>query len=109
LLSQVPGTAVAKSRHHHAPKFKLSVSVDGPGTVTSDAGGIDCPDDDCKASFPAGAQVTLSAEPDGDATFSSWGDDCSSTPNTASCVLEMDANESASAVFASSTALEAAP
>lgn len=48
---------------------------DGTGTVTSSPAGIDC-GSTCSAKFDWGTAVTLTARPDGNSKFSSWGSAC---------------------------------
>ncbi|EGV32502.1 hypothetical protein ThidrDRAFT_1352 [Thiorhodococcus drewsii AZ1] len=65
----------------------LSVSVSGPGSVSSAPAGILC-GVDCQEDFPAGTQVTLTALPNLGASFSGWSGACSVT--NASCIVPMD-------------------
>ena len=56
----------------------LSLSVSGPGTVTSDVGGILCGrgGDSCSATLPAGTQMTLTGTVDFGGVFGRWSDPC---------------------------------
>jgi hypothetical protein len=83
----------------------LSVSVTGPGSVTSAPTGILC-GVDCQEDFPAGTQVTLTALPNPGARFLGWSGDCTGT--NASCTLTVDRDHSVQAQF-STTATEALP
>ena len=64
-----------------APRYSVSVSVSGPGTVTSGPAGIACPDT-CSGTFPG--SVTLTAAPSAGATFRGWAGACS---GTSTCVI----------------------
>jgi hypothetical protein len=54
---------------------KLSVTVDGSGTVTSDPPGLACSSGSCSASFPKGTQVRLTATTTS-MTFLGWSGAC---------------------------------
>jgi carboxypeptidase T len=73
----------------------MSVSVVGPGTVTSNPAGISCPSD-CAENFGFGTPVVLTATPDTGAAFTGWSGDCS---GTGTCNLTMDAPHSVTATF----------
>ena len=75
--------------------LSVSTAGTGTGTVTSSPEGIAC-GLGCSASFPHGAEVTLSATPDPGSVFTGWSGDCT---GTATCVITMDADRSASATF----------
>ena len=79
----------------------LSVNTSGPGdgTVTSDQGGISCPNV-CSASFLRGTTVTLTATPIGNSVFAGWrgGAPCEAF-GTAPCTVTMNDNLSANARF----------
>jgi hypothetical protein len=79
----------------------LSVNTSGPGdgTVTSDQGGISCPNT-CSASFIRGTTVvTLTATPIGNSVFVGWrGGPCEAF-GTGPCMITMDDNRSANARF----------
>lgn len=74
----------------------LAVSVSGPGTVTSDSGGIAC-GDACTALL-AGGSVTLTARPTAGARLVAWNGACTGT--AATCTLAMSEPRAAVAVFA---------
>jgi hypothetical protein len=78
------------------PKFKLTVSEAGSGTVTSSPGGIDC-GLDCDEEYERGTVVTLipSAAPGSD--FKGWTGACA---GTGTCEVTIDAAKSVSAQFA---------
>jgi Divergent InlB B-repeat domain len=54
----------------------LTVRIDGPGLVTSEPDGIQCPDS-CDARFAADESVALTASARPGATFAGWSGDCS--------------------------------
>ena len=77
---------------------ELIVVVDGPGAVTSEPAGIDCPANACTASFPSDSVVTLTADPDPDRQFTGWsGAGCSGTALT--CQVTMDQAQTVTATF----------
>jgi alpha-tubulin suppressor-like RCC1 family protein len=69
---------------------------DGLGTVTSAPAGIAC-GQTCAGSFISGSQVTLTAAPDVDSTFSGW-TGCDSVSGT-TCTVAMSNTRSVSAIF----------
>lgn len=69
----VIGTLALAHRVDAAPI--LAVAVGGPGVVTSDAAGISCPPT-CKAQFPRGTHVSLTAEPADNNDFAGWTSPC---------------------------------
>ena len=77
--------------------YTLSVSVIGSlnGTVTSSPSGINC-GSTCSASFSAGTQVTLIANPVSGSTYT-WGGACS---GNGSCVVTMNSDQFVFASFA---------
>jgi hypothetical protein len=80
---------------------ELTVTVTGTGgTVTSAPAGIDCPPT-CGASFPPNTPVRLTATGHGASFLSTWDGVCQSSQNQAQCNLTMNADQSASADFAS--------
>lgn len=69
---------------------QLSVVHNGPGTVTSNVGGINCGSGSgCTASLAAGTQVTLTATPAPHSAFVSW-TGCTSSVNTCTVTLGAD-------------------
>lgn len=75
------------------PPVEVTVTITGDGTVTSNPPGISCGEPGCLGSFPAGDQVTLTA----DGTFRGWGGACSGTEP--SCALVPEAATSVTAAF----------
>jgi outer membrane protein assembly factor BamB len=84
-----------------ATSVVLSVSVAGPGSVTSSQG-ISCPSQ-CSAIVPRGTAVTLTA---GAGLFSSW-QGCVS--NTTTCTLTLDAATTVTAFFSDPQSLPPPP
>jgi uncharacterized protein (DUF2345 family) len=76
--------------------LSVSKAGTGSGTVTSYPQGIDC-GATCSAQYANGTQVTLTAQPDANATFAGWSGACS---GTGTCSVTMDATKSATATFA---------
>ena len=68
----------------------------GTGTVASSPAGIDC-GTTCSASFANGTQVTLTATPSSNSTFSGWSGACT---GTGTCQVTMDQVRSVTASFA---------
>jgi hypothetical protein len=80
----------------------LSVTVQGEGAIVSTPPGLKCVSDAetmrCQARFPERSRVTLSAIPErAGPAFVRWGGGCSG--NQRECVLRMNENRSAVAVF----------
>lgn len=73
----------------------VSRSGSGGGAIVSSPDGIDC-GQTCSASFPMGTAVTLTATPEGTASFTGWSGDCE---GTGTCSLTMDADRSVVARF----------
>ena len=73
--------------------YTLSVTVSGPGTVTSTPAGITCSAGTCSASFPTGSDVTLTAS---GGTLTGWGGACA---GTAVCSVTMTGAKAATATF----------
>lgn len=69
----VSATFVRKTAH-------LSLTVSGPGSVTSVPSGIECgrAGEQCSADFPAGTQVTLTPEVSSGGLFGVWSERCRS-------------------------------
>jgi Divergent InlB B-repeat domain len=79
------------------PQNTLTVGTSGSGSVTSDTGGIDCPDTSCSAVYPLGTAVTLTANADGGAVLAGWSGACSGIAPT--CVVTMNGPHAATATF----------
>ena len=83
-----------------APQIALTVTTEGmaAGRVTSSPEGIDC-GSTCSAGFTAGTEVTLTAAPEDDAGFLSWGGDCASEGSSLECTLTLNQARAAAATF----------
>ena len=77
----------------------LSVTVNGPGTVTSNPAGISCTSGTCTAMFNATDNVALMETPTGFASFTGWMGACT---GTGGCNVQMTGDRSVTAGFASS-------
>jgi PKD repeat protein len=75
---------------------RLSVTVSGPGSVTSSPSGISCPGD-CSETYPEGTSVTLTASPSPGSTFTGWSGACKGKSLT--CKLRMKGTRSITASF----------
>ena len=73
----------------------LTVTVNGPGSVTSAPAGISCPGT-CSAPFADGTRVTLAAEARPGDQFSNWAGACSGSRD---CSLSLSADASVTAMF----------
>lgn len=83
------------------PTFRtmtVTKSGTGAGTVTSAPVGIDC-GATCAYSFFDGEIVTLTPTASSGSTFTGWAGDCTGTPATNPCVVNMIADFAATAVF----------
>jgi len=78
----------------------LTVTREGPGTVTSDPTGIDC-GDTCTQSYPLGTVVTLTATPSPGARFVGWSGD----PDCADGSVTLDKAKTCTATFAALSSL----
>ncbi|HTH66158.1 MAG TPA: hypothetical protein VL563_15860 [Gemmatimonadales bacterium] len=76
--------------------YALSVTKQGPGTVTSSPGGISC-GATCSATYGAGQQVRLTATPNNGARFYGWSGGCSGT--ALACTLTISGPTSVLATF----------
>ena len=74
----------------------LTVTQQGPGSVTSNPAGIACPGD-CSQAYNPGAVVTLTATPGTNARFSSWTGACTGTSPT--CTVAMTEQRQVTAGF----------
>lgn len=73
----------------------LQVTVDGPGTVTSEPAGISCSSGTCSSSFPVGMQIRLIASPTS-LSFLGWSGACRGLSD---CMLTLDADATTKAWF----------
>ena len=80
----------------------LNVTESGPGSVTSDTGGINC-GTTCTANVATGTVVTLTAAPTAGNNFTGWSGDCSGTATT--CQVTMSQGRNVVATFSAPTAL----
>ena len=67
----------------------LSIGLSNKGTVVSDIGGINCPNNSCSAKVPVGSTVTLTAVPTAGA-FAGWSDACSGTSTICTVTVTKD-------------------
>ena len=84
--------------HLDLPSFALTVATTGTGagTVTSDAGGINCPGA-CSSTQVQGSKLTLSAAAGSGSRFAGWSGACT---GTGTCVVTFDAAKAVIATFA---------
>ncbi|HEX7245611.1 MAG TPA: hypothetical protein VF245_08610 [Solirubrobacterales bacterium] len=82
----------------------LTVSVEGPGTVTSDKGLISC-SPFCSDEYAEGTKVTLTASPNEGSLFMAWKHCDSGGVNGRQCTVTMSKAKEVSAVFATAHAL----
>ena len=84
-----------------ATKVTLSITAPTNGTLSSDAGGIDCGSKGttCKAEFKKDTEVTLTATADKDYAPAAWQGDCEKTATDQACKLTIDANKTAGKLF----------
>lgn len=75
----------------------VDVTVNGPGRVSSDRGGIACPGV-CTATLPATGAVTLTPTADSGAVFKEWQGACD---GDGVCVLDLQTSHVVTAVFVS--------
>lgn len=81
------------------PTFDLTLTVDDGLRVTSEDGKIDCPETECRASYPEGEHVALHVETTSPGFFAGW-----QGPGCADGLVTMNADTSCRAVFASECA-----
>jgi YVTN family beta-propeller protein len=89
------------------PTFSISVSELGTGTgsVTDNTGQINCTEASgivsgtCSASYPSGAQVTLTENATSPTTFGGWGNACASSLSSTTCSLTVTSALRVSANF----------
>ena len=85
-----PGLQGASLVHAIDGTHILTVQVDGNGTVTSDAGSIDCPNVDCDDVYAFGTDVQLTATPDPGWFFASWSGGLGGTVNPETVTMDID-------------------
>jgi hypothetical protein len=80
------------------PKYKLKISKNKLGSITSVPAGLNCPDrkNSCEAMFLKGTQVNLTAVPQVGHTFAGWTGACSGVD---ACILNMDGGKGVGALF----------
>ncbi len=79
---------------HFTTPYNMSVSVSGPGSVTSDPAGINCAPT-CSANYSPNTRITLTAHPSPDKILQSWGGGtCSGSSNTCAFYINEDKNGS---------------
>ncbi len=79
------------------PLYRLAVSINGSGTVTSSLLGINCPVD-CSEQYGAGDIVTLTATPQNGYVLDSW-IGCDNVPGSNQCIVTMNADAVVTATF----------
>ncbi len=80
------------------PTFPLNVTTNGPGSVTTNVGGVNC-GATCSANFNSGTSVTLTANVPAGSAFTGWSGPggCSGTATT--CTVTMDQARNVTATF----------
>jgi hypothetical protein len=78
-----------------ATTYTLSVITKGPGSISSNSGGISC-GSVCSAAYASGTIVTLTATPGNNARFAGWFGGCS---GTGTCTVTVDKAISVTAAF----------
>ncbi len=83
------------------PLETLSVTVVGPGSVSSNPAGIQCSDTefDCDESYPVDTAVTLSASWGFGVVFAGWGGDCVASGTLTQAPVTLDVDRSCTATF----------
>jgi hypothetical protein len=89
-MAGVPGCPDLSNNPNLESAYSVSVTVSGPGTVTSSPSGIDCPGS-CTGKFLG--SVTLTATPSAGARFKGWSGACS---GTTTCVVTAEGSAAAS-------------
>ncbi len=81
----------------------VSVNTTGPGTVTSNLGGISCSDGNagiCSSTYVAGTNVTFTQTPAaGGNTFQGWGGACTGTATTCSITVKGHSGDFAATTY----------
>ncbi|WP_172452707.1 DUF1566 domain-containing protein [Chromatium okenii] len=80
------------------PSYKLSISKNGNGAVTSSPAGINC-GTACSKQFTSGTAVTLTAKADTGGTFSKWTGCTPIATNPLQCTFTLTSNKTVTAAF----------
>ena len=88
--------ATAVTASFSQPPTQLTVTVSGPGTVTSSPAGISCPGT-CSANFPQNTAVTLTGSASSGYGLGSWAGSCAGSTNP--CVVTLSSPASVTATF----------
>ncbi|MCP5158290.1 MAG: FG-GAP repeat protein [Gammaproteobacteria bacterium] len=106
LTAQAEGSTYITARNQEVSTFittrltrdsyALSVSKTGSGTVISTPAGIDC-GETCVALLKEDTNVTLTATPASDSTFTGWSGNCAGIAST--CTVAMNAAQGVTATF----------
>lgn len=75
---------------------RLTVTVTGPGAVSSTPSGLSCSSGSCSAIFPAGQPISLTATPTAGAAFGAWGGACD---GAGTCTVTLSAAGAVTANF----------
>ena len=95
------GLTFTEEGNGDATKHTLTITKPTGGTLSSDAGGINCgsKDDTCEAKFDEGTEITLTATADKDYVPAAWQGACDKTEADQPCKLSMDADKTAGRAF----------
>lgn len=95
-----PAWAPARVKGKVSRTLTVTLGGAGSGVVTSAPAGISCSgSDSCRARFPGGATVTLTAAASPGSVFLRWEGRACASKNGATCVVIMDGEKKARAVF----------
>lgn len=92
------------------PTLSVDLAGSGRGTVLGSPGGINCtsgtgPGSEtgtCQAAVDQGTQITLSATPESESSFSGWGGNGVSCPANAPCAITVNESRTVTATFGES-------
>jgi phospholipase C len=98
LTMNAAASEIANFTSASAPTYPVTVSLSGPGTVTSSPAGINCPTT-CSAQFEGNSEVVFTAVPAKGYAFTDWGGACS---GSMACTVSVSGALSVSAGFAAS-------